>query len=187
VFPIELDAITLRPFVAADYGDFCAYRSQPGVDRYVRWAVDDPDEVRRDAFEKRVLRTKIDEPGDILTPAIVDRATGRVAGEVMLRWVDDEHLQGEVGFGLHPDFHGRGIARAAATEMLRTGFDDLGLHRVYGGCDPRNGPSAGLMRRLGMREEGILREVELLKGEWVDEQVFALLADEWRHRTERAS
>jgi RimJ/RimL family protein N-acetyltransferase len=182
--PIELDAITLRPLVADDYADFCTYRSRADVARYVRWAPDDPEAVRREAFDKRLLRTTLDQPGDILTLAIVDRPTGRLAGEVMLRWVDDEHRQGEVGFGLHPDFHGRGLARAAAGEMLRVGFGEVGLHRIYGGCDPRNGPSAGLMRRFGMREEGILREVELLKGEWVDEQIFALLADEWRRGQE---
>ena len=64
--------------------------------------------------------------------------------------------------------------------MLRIGFDEVGLHRILGGCDPRNGPSAALLPRLGMREEGHLREVEFVKGEWVDEQVFAMLEDEWR-------
>jgi RimJ/RimL family protein N-acetyltransferase len=179
VLPIELDAITLRPFQSDDYDDFCAYRSLAEPARYVRWSPDDPAKVRRAAFTKRRRATRIAAPGDILAPAIADRATGRIVGELMLRWIDNEHRQGEVGFGLHPDFQGRGIARTAAVEMLRIGFDILGLHRIYGGCDPRNAPSAGLMRRLGMREEATLHEVEYLKGEWVDEQIFALLSTEW--------
>jgi RimJ/RimL family protein N-acetyltransferase len=36
------------------------------------------------------------------------------------------------------------------------------------------------MERLGMRREAHLRENEFIKGEWTDELVYAILADEWR-------
>jgi RimJ/RimL family protein N-acetyltransferase len=66
--------------------------------------------------------------------------------------------------------------------MLDLGFQTLQLHRIVGRCDPRNGPSARLMSRLGMRQEAHFLHNEFLKGEWVDEFVFAILDDEWRDR-----
>jgi RimJ/RimL family protein N-acetyltransferase len=38
------------------------------------------------------------------------------------------------------------------------------------------------MERLGMREEAHLRENEIVKGEWTDELVYAMLEDEWKAR-----
>ena len=65
--------------------------------------------------------------------------------------------------------------------MLALGFDGLGLHRISGRCDPRNPGSVGVLERLGMRREAHFRENEIVKGEWIDEYVYALLEAEWRH------
>jgi RimJ/RimL family protein N-acetyltransferase len=174
--PIELGAITLRPFEPDDFEQFCAYWCLPEVARYVPWSPD-PD-AAREALIMRSDDYTVEVPGDRMRLAIV--VADVVVGEVMLAWAADEHRQGEVGFALRPDHHGRGIARAAATEMLRIGFDDLGLHRIVGRCDPRNGPSATLLTRLGMRPEAHLRESEFFKGEWADTLVFAILDREWQ-------
>jgi RimJ/RimL family protein N-acetyltransferase len=83
---------------------------------------------------------------------------------------------------LHPEHHGRGLAGEAAAVLLRLGFEDLGLHRVIGRfdgrCDGRNTASAKVMERLGMRREAHFRQNELVKGEWCDELVYAILAEE---------
>lgn len=39
--------------------------------------------------------------------------------------------------------------------------------------------SAKVMERLGMRREAHLRQNEIVKGEWTDELVYAMLAHEW--------
>ena len=59
-------------------------------------------------------------------------------------------------------------------------FAELGLHRIIGRSDARNGPSLRLMERLGMRREAHLVENEFFKGEWSDEIDYAILAREWR-------
>ena len=70
----------------------------------------------------------------------------------------------------------------AATELLRLGFEDLGLHRIVGRCDGRNEASIALMDRLGMRKEAHLKENEFVKGEWTDELIYAILRREWQAR-----
>jgi RimJ/RimL family protein N-acetyltransferase len=107
------------------------------------------------------------------------RATGEMVGHFSLFFASREHLQGEVGFVMHPDHHGHGYATEGARLMLRLGFEDLGLHRIVGRCDARNTSSARLMERLGMRREAHLLENEFVKGEWTDELVYAMLDREW--------
>jgi RimJ/RimL family protein N-acetyltransferase len=64
--------------------------------------------------------------------------------------------------------------------LLRLGFTDYGLHRIIGRLDARNTASARVLERLGMRREAHFVENEIVKGEWTDEVVYAMLEDEWR-------
>ena len=66
--------------------------------------------------------------------------------------------------------------------MLALGFGDLGWHRIVGSCDARNHSSVRLMERIGMRREAHFVQSELVKGEWTDELVFAILVHEWKSR-----
>jgi RimJ/RimL family protein N-acetyltransferase len=104
-----------------------------------------------------------------------------VVGDVVLKWLSEEHRQGEIGYVFNPEFQGEGLAREASEALLRLGFEDMGLHRIVAECDPRNGPSWRLMERLGMRREAHLREFEIFKGEWGDLYVYAMLAEEYQH------
>jgi len=86
---------------------------------------------------------------------------------------------GEIGYVFHPDAGGRGYAREACAAVLALGFAELGLHRIVARLDGRNEASARLASRLGLRKEAHLVSNRMFKGEWSDEIVFAILADEW--------
>jgi RimJ/RimL family protein N-acetyltransferase len=86
---------------------------------------------------------------------------------------------------INPRHAGQGFATEAAAAMLVLAFDGLGLHRVTARIDARNGASAAVLRKLGMRQEAVLVENEWFKGEWSDEIDFAILDREWRARRER--
>jgi RimJ/RimL family protein N-acetyltransferase len=46
--------------------------------------------------------------------------------------------------------------------------------------EARNGASARLASRLGMRQEAHHRSSEMFKGEWADILIYALLDSEWQ-------
>ena len=100
-------------------------------------------------------------------------------GDVVLFFHSREHGAGEIGYVLHPDARGHGYAIEAASALLGLAFDGLGLHRVVARLDARNGPSARLAARLGMRQEAHFVRNQRVDGEWTDELVLAVLADEW--------
>jgi RimJ/RimL family protein N-acetyltransferase len=107
------------------------------------------------------------------------RETGRLVGDVVLFFRSRADRGGEIGYVFHPDAGGRGYATEACSAVLGLAFDGLGLHRVVARLDARNEASARLAARLGMRQEAHFLRNELFKGEWTDELVFALLAEEW--------
>jgi RimJ/RimL family protein N-acetyltransferase len=177
-YPIITDRLILRPFTEDDLDALHAYQSLPAVTRYLYWDVRDR-AATAEAIRKRRSQTTLEKEGDGLGLAVLLRDTGDLVGDVNLLWLSEEHRQGEFGFVFNPAFHGNGYAREAAAEMLRLGFEGLGLHRIVGRCDGRNGASANLMAKLGMRREAHYVQNEVVKGEWTDEIVYAMLESEW--------
>jgi len=180
---VETARLILRPFNADDFDDLYAYQSRPVPDLGGARSRAGPASPRR-ALEEQCAETTLDAEGQWLTFAVVWREANRVVGEVGLKWLSRKHRQGETGFVFNPEYHGRGLATEAAEAMLALGFGKLGWHRIIGSCDPRNHASARLMERIGMRKEAHFVHSLFLKGEWVDELVFAILDQEWRARVQ---
>jgi RimJ/RimL family protein N-acetyltransferase len=177
-YPLTTERLLLRPFTDEDFDSLYAMHSRADVTRYLYWGPRTADEVR-EMLERRKRMIAIEDEGTGIDLVAALRDSERMIGHFMIQWVSREHRQGETGFVLHPDHHGRGYATEAAPVLLRLGFEGLGLHRIVGRCDARNVASARLMERLGMRREAHLRENEFIKGEWTDELVYAMLATEW--------
>ncbi|TWD81279.1 RimJ/RimL family protein N-acetyltransferase [Kribbella amoyensis] len=182
-YPIRTERLDLRPHRRDDLDDLFAFHSRPEVVRYTPWPVRDREETRI-ALEAKLARDALTEPGQWLVLAIELRETRTVIGEVLLKWVSDIDRQGEIGFALHTDYHGRGIAAEAARAVLRLGFEDLGLHRICGICVDANAASAGLLQRLGMTLEGRFVDNAFFKGEWITELLFAIREDDWRAQSQ---
>jgi RimJ/RimL family protein N-acetyltransferase len=179
--PVETTRLTLRPFNPGDFDDLYAYQSRPDVARYLSWDARDRAQVQ-EALACQCEETALSVEGDWLTFAVVWRQAGKVVGEAGLKLISWENRQGEIGFVFNPDYHGRGLATEAAESLLMLGFDTIGWHRIIGSCDARNHSSARLMERIGMRREAHFVHYRLVKGQWADELVYAILDPEWRAR-----
>jgi RimJ/RimL family protein N-acetyltransferase len=172
------ERILLRRFRPADLDEFVAYRSDPAVARYQSWDAPYPRADGERAIQD-LMELRPDTPGEWYNFAVGLRPAGRLIGDVGLRADADDPRQAEIGFTIAPAYQGRGYATEAARRLLAYLFEQRGKHRVMAQCDPRNDASAAVLRRLGMREEGHLRESTWAKGEWTDDLLFAVLRREW--------
>jgi RimJ/RimL family protein N-acetyltransferase len=179
-YPIKTDRLVLRRFTESDLDALHAYHSLPEVARFLLWEARTREESAQ-SLKFRIDHPTIEKEGDGVVFAV--EHDGELIGEVNLRWLSAEHGSGELGFIFDPRHHGHGYAREASVEVLRMGFEQMGLHRIIGRADARNTASAKLMERLGMRREAHFVKNEIVKGEWTDEVVYAMLAEEWRART----
>ena len=73
---------------------------------------------------------------------------------------------------------GQGFASEAARLARDFAFDHLGAHRLWAVCDPANVSSAAVLRKIGMRTEGVLRSDLLVRGERRDSVLHAMLSTE---------
>lgn len=177
----ETGRMHLRPYGPEDLDAFADIHRRDDVTRFLPWPSRDADTAR--AALDRHQRMRMQKEGEGVTFAGIDKETGRLVGEFVLILRSIEHRGGEVGYLLHPDFWGRGLATEGAAAMLQLGFDVLGWRRIIARIDARNTASAAVLGRLGMRHEAHLVQNELFKGEWADEDDYAMLADEWAKRS----
>ena len=178
-WPVETDRLTLRPARIADTAATWRYRQLDSVNRWITAA---PPTL--DAYRERF------EAPDAQAKTLVVALNGVVIGDLMLAvedaWAQAEVVdaargtQAELGWAFDPEHAGLGYATEAVSELLRIGFEDLGLRRVVGQCFAENAPSRRLMERLGMRLESHLVKDSLHRsGTWMDTAGYALLAEEW--------
>jgi UDP-4-amino-4,6-dideoxy-N-acetyl-beta-L-altrosamine N-acetyltransferase len=104
------------------------------------------------------------------------REDGRLVGSCQLHSIHPVHRSAELQIRIGaPGARGRGIGRQALRQLLRYGFGELDLHRIYLHVFATNEPAIGLYERAGFHREGVLREAALIEGAWVDVIVMALL------------
>lgn len=177
-FTGRTDRMSLRLYEADDLAEFSDLHGRDDVARYLPWLTRDA-EASCKALAKHLASTRLAEDDDGVTFAAFDPETGRLVGEFVLFLRSVEHRGGEIGYVLHPDFQGRGLATEGARAMLHLGFETLGLHRIVARIEIRNTGSAAVLERLGMRREAVLVQNEWFKGEWSTGADYALLAEEW--------
>ena len=182
-WPIRTSRLLLRPADVADLEATWRIRRLEPVSRWLTRAPQSLDEYSGQFTDPESLAKSlvIELDGELVGDLMVAIGDAWAQGEV----ADQAHeVQADIGWTLHPDFTGRGLATEAVREVLRICFEDLALRRVTAECFSANEASWRLMERLGMRREvHTLRDSLHRSGEWLDGLGYALLADEWRAST----
>ena len=78
------------------------------------------------------------------------------------------------------EFWGTGMFMEGAKLVLDFAFDVIGSHRLEARSAVRNLRGNSALRKLGAVREGVLRKSFLRNGEFLDQSLWTILADEWR-------
>lgn len=177
---LETERLIIRELVEHDWRPLLGIEQQPKVVRYMTQEPQTEPSIR--AYVERGMLAARDVPRLVFDFAITERGDDTLIGRVGMRRTESEPQMAMLWFLVDPRLAGRGYATEAARALLAYAFDEVGLHRVWGDCDPRNPASGRVMEKVGMRREGHLVENAWIKGEWCDSVLYAILAREWRGR-----
>ena len=174
---LENSRVRLRPLEAADFEPLKAVAFDPAIWQFTTTRADDA--LSLAAYIAAAEQAR--QAGQRYPFAIVDRATGRLAGSTSYYAIDLENDKLSVGYTwLGTEFQRTGLNRAAKHLLLGYAFDQLGCERVELETDSRNLQSQTAMRRMGATEEGRLRSHRLLhNGYRRDTLIFSILRPEW--------
>lgn len=107
---------------------------------------------------------------------IIDK---NIAGRIGLHHINHQSKIGEIGYWLADGLQGRGIVTKCCAAMIDHGFTQLGLNRIEIKCGTGNDKSRAIAEKLQFKQEGILRQAELLNGRFIDLYLYAMLKDGW--------
>ncbi len=86
----------------------------------------------------------------------------------------------ELGYWVGKPYWGQGYATEAATEVLRYGFQNLKLNKIYASHMTGNPASGRVIQKIGMEPEGLLKQHALKWDQFVDLAAYGILAENWR-------
>ncbi len=100
-------------------------------------------------------------------------------GIFQVRQLDPSFETAEWGFAIGSPFWGTGAFQQGAELVLDFAFNTLGVHRLEARAAVKNGRGHGALMKVGAVQEGVLRKSFLRGGEYLDQALYANLAEDW--------
>lgn len=173
---LETNRLTMRKILPADCADMYDYSRREETSRYLLWS---PHTNLR--YTKKYL-THVQNAyrnENFYDFALVDKESGRMIGTCGFTSFDLQNNSAEIGYVLHPEFWGKGLAKEAVFRLMAFGFAELRLHRLSAKIMTNNTASKRVAEKCGMRHEATYVEGMLIKGRYETIDEYALLAKEF--------
>lgn len=77
------------------------------------------------------------------------------------------------------EYKNKGIAKEASRQILKYGFKELELNRIYLYTEYENISAQKLFEKLGFQKEGCLRDDVFSHGHYADRLVYGILKNDW--------
>jgi ribosomal-protein-alanine N-acetyltransferase len=177
ILPLETQRLILRDFVESDWQEVHNYASDPEVVHYLPFGPNTEEDTKN--FLLPEIKSQRKRLRQHFALAVTLKAEKKLIGGCHICVTNPEKQEGSIGFCIAKEFWGQGYATEAVEKLLKFGFQQLRLHRIFATCDPKNTVALRVLIKVGMRQEGYLREYEWVKGEWRDRFLLAMLDREW--------
>lgn len=175
---IETERLILRPMRMFDAFDMYEYSKMPQTTTYLTWSAHTDLE-----YTKNYLAFVIDKckQGEFYDWAVTLKTDdNKMIGTCGFSKIDITNNVAELGYVINPKFHQNGYATEAAKAILDFGFSKLGFHRIEAKYISENIASLSVMKKCGMKFEGILRGNMFIKGKYCDIGICSILENEYK-------
>jgi len=175
---LEGRRITLREPRAGDAPSLFSLLSTEEVSRFIS-----PPPTSVEAFERYIAWSQRQRAAGLYVCfAVVPRGADTPIGLVHLRALGPGFGTADWGFAIGSEFWGKGIFTEAAELVLDFAFEVLHTHRLEARAAVCNARGNGALRKLGAEREGLLRHAFFRDGDYLDQVLWSILAEDWRRR-----
>lgn len=99
-------------------------------------------------------------------------------GTITIR-INEVHKKGELAYWVGKEYWGNGYGTEAAKEMVRYGFEELKLNRIWAMAMSKNPASTKVMENVGMKKEGVLKQDIIKSGVFEDSDIYGLIKSDY--------
>jgi RimJ/RimL family protein N-acetyltransferase len=174
--PLAGSLVSLRELRESDAASLFAMLTTEEVSRFIS-----PPPATVEGFARFIAWTQRQRAaGQYVCFAVVPHGTETAVGLFQIRSIDPGFGSGEWGFAIGSAFWGTGMFVDGAKLAIDFAFDVIGVHRLEARAAVRNGRGNGALRKIGAVQEGVLRRSFLRNGEYLDQTLWSVLAEDWR-------
>lgn len=155
---LETERLILREFDYKDVEDLYEYCKDEEVTKFVGVDTYENIETAQDRID--FLKAQYAQESKLCW-AIEERKNKKVIGSVDLFNICYEKNMGEIGYMLNKSYWNKGYMTEAVNRVLKFGFEDIGLREIIGKCIVSNISSQRVLEKVGMKDDGILEEIDL--------------------------
>jgi [ribosomal protein S5]-alanine N-acetyltransferase len=178
--PLQTRRLTLRPYTPADIP---ALVPLIGAREVAATTLRIPHPYTEEIARSFIALAEKDlASGQCVRCAITLKQTWTLSGGIGLQ-IEADHRRAELGYWIGVPYWGNGYATEAAMAIVKYGFETLQLQRIFASYIPQNVASGNVLRKIGMRHEGYLRAHILKWGEFMDLEMYGMLAADWKSAT----
>jgi ribosomal-protein-alanine N-acetyltransferase len=120
------------------------------------------------------------EKGKLANFAIILKRTNELIGAVGLV-INNRFNHAEMGYWIAKDHWNQGYCTEAAKRVLEYGFTVKKLNKIFASYMKRNPSSGRIMKKIGMKKEGELREHVLKWDKYEDLILYGITLTEWQN------
>lgn len=174
---LHTDRLILRSWEEKDAEDLYKYASHPEVGPIAGWPVHTSVENSRE-----VIRDVLSAPD---TYAMVLKETGHPVGSIGLMVGEASNLrvpdnEGEIGYWIGVPYWGQGLVPEAVREIMRYGFEDKQLDKIWCGYFEGNTKSKRVQEKCGFHFHHTADNVPCaIEGVFRTEYVNCISKEEW--------
>ena len=114
-------------------------------------------------------------------------SSDKLCGAIRLNKIEMGNHKASIAYYIGESCQGQGLASSSVRAVLGYCFDKLRFNRIELQCTSTNLASQQVAKRLGFTWEGMLRQAELLDGDYHDLFVYGLLREDFHQRAAGAS
>jgi len=179
VQPVILEGrlVRLEPLSLEHVPDLCKVGLDPKLWTTTMSLIRNEGEMKQ--YVEAALRSQ--EAGTALPFATIDKKSGRVAGSTRFGNIDKINQRVEIGWTwLGKEFQRTYVNTEAKYLMLKHAFEVWRCYRVEFKTDVVNEQSRNALKRIGAKEEGVLRKHQITAtGRVRDSVYYSVLDNEW--------
>ncbi|WP_223068378.1 GNAT family N-acetyltransferase [Paenibacillus caui] len=173
---IQLERLILRPF---NLDDAQVVQELAG-DKYVAEMTLNIPHPYEDGMAEEWIETHIDNFNEdrLLTLAIVHKEEKYLIGAISIG-INKKFDHGELGYWIGRKYNNNGYCTEAAKGIVKYAFEEMKLNRIFARHLGKNPASGKVMKKLGMKYEGLLKQHVRKWGEYEDLVHYGLLKAEY--------
>jgi len=122
---------------------------------------------------ERLMKSKNDVVFCII---ILDDLPIGIVGLYNINWIDrNAELRIVIGA---KDYLGKGYGTEAVGLVVKYGFNDLNLHRIYLGCNASDERANKCYQKAGFKQEGTLKDYHFRNNKYYDANIYSIIRKE---------